>query len=541
MIVDIILKSRAFELVKALSKKERALLIGAVVVFITSSGIYGTLFIQNKSILIPTEGGELREGIIGQPVFINPVIPTTDVDRDISRIVFSSVAEVADSIKRSSDGKIWNVRLKENVLWHDGHRLTADDIIFTLETIQDPDSRSPLHTSFSGVAAERISELEVQFVLQNSYVFFESDHLKNLRIIPKHIFSEIPIQNIKLSRYGLNPIGSGPYKIDSFEKNSAGVITKFKLKSNKDYFDGKPNLKTIEFKFYRNSKELINAYNLGQITSFGLSTTEPLTQNKIRIRSENHYFKTPRYYALFINKSLSPEAVSDIDVRNALTKTVDRTRIIDEVFLSHAIPFFGPTELSTDFIEEYDTTLLQDLELTLTIPEEPFLIKTAEILKENWESYGAKVTINIISLREIQEETLRNSNYKMILFGNITKENQDLFAFWHSSRRFYPDQNLALYQNKGVDALLETYRKTFNTEERSKIIGAISDAIAEDVPAIFLYSPQYTYISAPRIKGINDEVILNTSDDRFDDIENWFVNTTRVFSNPDKEDVESDT
>lgn len=532
MIADAIKKTKIFQLIKALSKIELQIFIGALIVLVLSSTTYGLLLVQNKTFAVAAEGGEFREGVIGQPVFINPVIPTTQVDRDIARIVFSSVKEVADSVKRSEDGTTWNVRLKENIFWQDGARLTADDIIFTLEVIQDPDSRSPLHASFQGVAAERISELEVQFVLQNTYVFFENDHLENLRIIPKHIFNDIPIQNIKLSSFGLNPIGSGPYKADSFEKTNDGIITSLRLKSNKDYFGGRPNIKTFTFKFYKNNEELIRAYNLGQIDSFGISTAEPFTENEVRIRNTMHFLESSRYYAVFINQSLAPEELKELEVRKALTVTVDRNRITDEVFLSSAMPMFGPTSISENPVEEYDPTLLTGLELNLTVPEEPFLIKTANILKENWESQGATVNVLIFSLKNIQENVLRNSDYELILFGNITKENRDLFAFWHSSRRFYPDQNLALYQDKTIDRLLEEFRKTFNTEERFDIITVISNTISEDVPAIFLYTPRYVYTTAPRLGGFDEGAVINTGDDRFKNIHKWYVRTRRVFGNP---------
>lgn len=510
--------------------------MGALTVLLISGFTYGSLLVQTKTHVVAAEGGEFQEGIIGQPVFINPVIPTTEVDRDIARVVFSSVSEIAESIKRSEDGETWNVRIRENIFWHDGERLTVDDIIFTLEVIQDPDSRSPLHASFQGVAAERVSELEVRFVLQNTYVFFENDHLKNLRVIPKHIFNDIPVQNIKLSSFGLNPIGSGPYKAESFEKNSDGIITNFRLTANKDFFTGKPNIRTIVFKFYKNSEELIRAYNLGQIDAFGMQTAEPLGENNIYIRNTAHYLESPRYYAVFINQSLAPEALKEIEVREALTATVDRNRIIEDVFLSHAAPMFGPTPITQNQIEEYDTEFLNELEISLTVPDEPFLAKTANILKENWETHGARVNVLIFSLKNIQENVLRNSDYEMIIFGNITKENQDLFAFWHSSRRFYPDQNLALYQNDTIDELLEDFRKTFDDDERFDTLTKISNTIAGDVPAVFLYSPRYVYITAPRLGGLDESIIMNTSDDRFTDVDKWYVKTKRAFGSPTAEE-----
>ena len=113
-----------FNLVKkiigVLSRTERAVFIGSLIIFVVSGGTRFILYIQDTTAIVPANGGQFREGVIGQPVFINPVIPATEVDRDIAELVFSSVTDIADGIKRSDDGKTWNVRLKEDIFWHDG-------------------------------------------------------------------------------------------------------------------------------------------------------------------------------------------------------------------------------------------------------------------------------------------------------------------------------------------------------------------------------------------------------------------------------------
>ena len=143
----------------ALTRLEKILFIGALLVFSLALAVKLGLYVQANTKALPAEGGVFREGIVGQPVFINPVIPTTNADRDISKLIFGSLADVAETVKHSDDGKTWNVRLKQNVLWHDGERLTSDDVIFTINTIQDREARSPLFASFQGITADRISEL----------------------------------------------------------------------------------------------------------------------------------------------------------------------------------------------------------------------------------------------------------------------------------------------------------------------------------------------------------------------------------------------
>ncbi len=520
------------KLLKVFSRKEKMLFFSTLIILVTSGLVLGTLFIKNRAYTIPVAGGTYREGIVGQPSFINPIIPTTETDRALSRIVFASLAEMAESIKHSEDGKIWNVRLKENVLWHDGNKLTADDVVFTVDIIHDPESRSPLRASFEGVEAKRVSELEVEFTLQNTYAFFEEDHLRSLRPIPKHIFAEIPVINFKISPFGLGPIGSGPYQVVNYEKDQRGFIETFQFKANQKYFEKPPYITKLIVKFYKEDPDLVSAYNLGQIDGFGVGTAEPITEHTILIRYQPHYLNSSRYYAIFINPGLAPEAVRDEEIRKALSGTVRRERIIEGVLDYRGLPLYGPTTLNSDPAETYDVEKLKDLELKVVVPDEPFLIKTAEAIKQDWELVGARVTLEVRSLRDIQEEVLRNTNYPFILFGNVVKESGDLFAFWHSSKRFFPDQNLALYQNSGVDSLLEEYRRTFDPDIRKSILTEISDRIAQDIPAIFLYSPQYVYITNPSLGGFDDTKIINTGDDRFADITQWFVKSRISFSPP---------
>lgn len=526
---EFITGSKIFALVRALSKKEQVVLLGATVIFLISATTYATLFFQTKTEVVAAEGGEFKEGLVGQPAFINPIFPTTEADRDISRLVFTSVVQTADSIQKSEDGKTWNVRLKDNILWHDGEKLTTDDVIFTLELIQNPEARSPLYASFQGVAAERVSELEVKFVLQNPYAFFETDHLQNLRIIPKHLFHDIPAANLKLSSYGLRPVGSGPYKVESHKTDSNGIITELRLKANEKYSTGRPHINDFIVKFYRNTTDLIKAYNLGQIDGMGLSSAEPTTDDHVTIRHETYPLHSMRYYAIFINPTLAPKELSNLEVRRALTAALDRERIVGEVFLGSATLLYGPTSLASNPVEESRPELLKGLKLNLIVPAEPFLIKTAQIAKENWAAHGAEVNLQILPARNIQEEILRKSNYEMLLFGNITKESEDLFAFWHSSRRFYPDQNLSLYQNSKIDAALEEYRQDFDPDRRRNLLKSISNTIAADVPALFLYAPHYIYIASPQLGGLDEKTIINTSDDRFKDVANWYIKTKRVF------------
>jgi len=515
------------DLYNSWSHNERLIFWGTALVLITSFSIWSFTFIQTNTILVPAVGGSYREGIVGQPVFINPIIPSTEADKDLSRLVFSNIPDSADSIKRETDDKTYTVRLKENLRWQDGEKLTTDDIIFTLQTIQSPDAHSPLSTNFRGVTAERVSELEVKFVLQNPYAFFEEDHLKNFFIIPKHIFADTAVENLKFSIYGLKPVGSGPYVVSSYKSDSKGVITSINLQDSSKYSGPKPFLSRLTFKFYKNAADLVRAYNAGQIDGLGLSTSESLA--KITLRSKIDYFQSSREYAVFINQTTDNTQLKDINIRRALSESVDRPFIIASVFDGHATPLYGPTTHTKQPKDNADLSFLNGVEATLTVPDESFLVKTAEMLKSAWESHGAKITLRVMSTKKIEDDVLRSTDYDMLIFGNIIKEGGDLYAFWDSSRRFYPDENLSLYQNPVVDSLLEAYRRNFDGTSRNTRLANISNLIASDFPAVFLYSPDYIYISTPKLGGLDTTRVINTSADRFDTIERWFIETSRSF------------
>jgi len=118
----------------------------------------------------------------------------------------------------------------------------------------------------------------------------------------------------------------------------------------------------------------------------------------------------------------------------------------------------------------------------------------------------------------------------MLIFGNILNGVPDLFSFWHSSEKYYPGLNLSLFDNKTANSLLESIRKNFDRDSRNQDLAALQSLIAQNVPAVFLYSPHYLYVSSSRLEGFESDFIT-TSSHRFDSVEKWYVKSTRVLKN----------
>ncbi|MDD4931183.1 MAG: ABC transporter substrate-binding protein [Candidatus Colwellbacteria bacterium] len=509
---------KLFQLIRSLEKRELMVLwISAAVLVVT-----GTLFVvftmTERTEDVPVTGGTWREGSIGQPVFINPVISGNDADQDISRLVFASLADMSDDIRSDETGREWTVRLKEGIRWHDGEKITSDDVIFTFDTIVNPESRSPIAGNFDGASVSRVSELEFKFSLPSSYVFF-GNTLRNMRIIPKHIFGNIPPANFSLSSFIREPIGSGPYKFASYEKEKNGFVSEYRLTVNKDYFGDKPFIKEIIFKYYSDKNSLAEAYMNGEIDGFLAS--DPGLVSGITIRREIKTLHATRYYAAFLNPSIV-SAFKDASVRRSLSNDVSRDRIVNEVFGGFAVPLLGPVSGSG---VSGPSARLDGLSFTITVPDLEPLVKTADILKSDWESQGAMITVKALRPADIQQ-VIKDRSYEVLIFGNILNEPQDLYSFWHSSKRFYPGLNLSMWNDRTGDSLMEEIRTEVYPAVRAELASKLTSLIADSTSAVFLASPDYIYIVSPRLKGFETTEVI-TPVDRLADISKWYLVTER--------------
>jgi len=537
----------------AFTRREKVSFFAASGAAILSGFILVILGFLQFTEAVPASGGEYSEGFVGQPSFINPVLAASEVDKGLVRLVFSNIRDITEKIEPAEDGRIWKIRLKEKLVWHDNEKLTSDDVVFTIQKIQDPESSSPLATVWQGIAAQRLSELELQLSLINPYAFFP-EILNSLYILPRHIFGNIPPANWRLSDFNLRPVGSGPYRFSSFEKRTDGFVAAYRLNSWKDS-GGEVLINNMIFRFFADSDKLIQSFNAGQIDAF--SGIEPGNISLISRPYETVPFRLPNYYAVFFNQSKNI-ALKEAEVREALGIALDKNAIVRNALLGRGAVSFGPIpeeisyfadelkgsttslELAAQILEEAGWKLNEDgfreatvqrtaipLEFALTVPRIGFLASTAEILAEEWKKIGVKVNLEIADTNDIVTNAIRNRGYEALLFGNILSRSFDLFSFWHSSERFHPGLNVALYNSKEADVLIEAIRQNLDEESRREQFRELQLLIDGDHPAIFLYSPHYLYIASRNVRGVLPKLISEPAE-RFVGAKDWYLRTARV-------------
>jgi len=631
-------KSQWRQFFKVLTKKEKLAFLTFFLLLLSSFIFLCLNFYLKNTNVVAARGGTHIEGVIGQPRFINPVYANSDADRDLVQLIFSGlmkydqdmdiIPDLAERYEIEEEGKIYKFYLKEDLLWQDNKVITVDDIIFTIQRIQNPDFKSPLQANWVGIEIEKINDLAIRFILKKPYSAF----LENctLGILPEHIWKNVGPENFAFESYNLEPIGSGPYKLKDLKKERSNQISSLELVQNPLYHNQKPYISKIKFFFFNNEEELIRAAQKRKIKAFSL-----LEHNvELGINWENHILSLPRYFSVFFNQEKS-KILAEKDIRLALNYAVNKEEINDKTIDSPILPEiygFEPSSEIYQFDIEKAKTILEEagfkdedqdglrqkvivkkaaftfkktlskgskgtevtelqkclsklpdiypekeisgyfgskteqavirfqeeylgestgntgpktkaklneicfeepdevleLRFVLVTVDQPEMIKTAEILKEQWKKIGAEVEIQTYSLFQLEKDFIKPREYDALLFGEVLGAIPDPFPFWHSTQTQDPGLNLALYENEKADELLEENRKSSDPEIRAEKLEAFQEIIIQDVPALFLYSPDYIYSISKEINGVEVKKIVDPSK-RFSGIENWYTKTKRTW------------
>ena len=649
--------NKIFSFFSKLSKRKKRLLIAFISLGVILLIAFLLNFYFSHTEIVPAFGGKFTEGIIGQPRFINPLYIDNDIDRDLVELLFSGLfsydenGEIVNDLVKdyeiSENGKNYEFELKDNIYWHDDQEITADDVIFTIEALQNPDYKTPLITTWYGIKVEKISQKSLRISLENPYAPF----LENctVKILPKHIWEKILPENLPLTLATFPPellIGSGLFKFKELKfKENSTKIESITLQSNQKYFAKIPYLSQISFKFFDEGKSLTQALNKKEIDGF--ASLAPFDEKSLGNYEYNlTSLFLPRYFALFFNLQDS-KILSEKKVREALSYATNKIEILETVFqkdaeiidspilsnffnykrpskiykfdlkrtedlldaagfkmtengrhppatprekivkeetsfefkkylkpgskgpevenlqkclslLSEIYPekeitgFFGKKTKTAviAFQEKYlegnaDGTVgektreklnevcvfpkeVLTLNFCITTLDDPTLLNVANLLKNQWEKIDINIEIKSYSLSELKK-IIKERDYESLLFGEALGLIPDLFPFWHSSQKKVPGSNLSSYENKKVDTLLTEIRQTLDAEERKEKLESLQDIIIEDIPAIFLYNPNYYHFLSNKIKGVSKELKILDPSKRFLNMKNWYLQTKRVW------------
>ncbi|MEA3357020.1 MAG: ABC transporter substrate-binding protein [Patescibacteria group bacterium] len=508
-----------------------------------------------ESILSLPKQQILYEGVIGSVSSINPLFIThNQVELDLQALTFNRLIridkneepkpELAETWAISSDNKSYTFFIRDDVKWQDGKPLTANDIIFTFETVQKLKGQDSYASTFEDVGLNKIDDFTVIFELpEENSTFMES---LSVGIIPKHILEHENISDLRFSDFNKYPVGTGPFRIVENTKSKI-VLTKFA-----DYFKGEPQLDGIEYIFFADEKDAILAMKQMEIHSFLQATPNTIiTMADYQVFNPQSFSIPLRQKLIYFNLR-NTGCLSSTLVRQALSYATDRIEIVASISTGGEIALGPIPRTSWAFDAEtehyqYDISQANDLlenagwTKSADDPNDPYRSRDgqtltfkltlldsdtnniiAQLLTAQWAEAGVKLIIDTQKYNKISRETIPRRDFEALLFEIETIPDPDKYNLWHSLQSDYPGLNLSGYSFERVDVILERARKETNQEQRKLDYFSFQKYIMQDMPAVYLFHPTYNFLMHKDVKGLEFEN-ATLPQDRYLNVETWYI------------------
>ncbi|MFN2203227.1 MAG: peptide ABC transporter substrate-binding protein [Caldilineaceae bacterium] len=515
------------------------------------------------TVLVPDRGGLYREGVAGNPKYLNPLLcDATDVDMDLCALLYRGltridkdgrvVSDLADNWT-ITDGVVYEFHLKPDQYWHDGEPVTADDVMFTVGVLQDPEvySLPDLTSLWRAVEAEKVDDRTVRFTLTEPFTPFLD--YTSIGLLPAHIWRGIPAKELTTMPLNVTPIGNGPLKV---VETAADHI---RLEPSPYYAGPRPYLSALELRFYPDHASLFPAFVSGDIEGISQVFVEDLPQATEREDLTLFSSATSEYLSLVLNlKNPDVPFLQEKEIRQALFYGLDRQRLVEEVARGQGIvadsPFlpenwaynpnvrkyeYDPVKASGlldaagwidtdgDGIRDKDGTPMR---LLLYSNDDPLRQDLVERIAADWRAIGVDAEPTIVSFAGLVTDFLNPRRFDVALVGWEIIGDPDPYPLWHSTQATGGGQNYSGWESEEADKLIEEARGLIDEDERKALYYQFQDIFVDELPALLLYYPVYTY-------GVSNEVhnvqigSLNQPAERFRTFDQWYMRTRRVPAN----------
>ena len=539
-----------------------------IIIILVTGMVMGLLLLSEQTGFrlvspVPTSGGVYTEGLIGSMQRLNPALDYyNSADRDVDRLIFSSLikfdekglpkSDLAEIWGISYDGLTYNFQLRENAEWHDGTPVTAEDVVFTVDLLRDPDSVLPddIKEIWNTVEVTALSDNLVQFQLPEAFSPF-MDYL-DFGILPKHLLSGMTYSEIINSQFNLNPIGSGPYKFESLlveEGKVQGVV----LSSNSNYYLDTPYINDFVFRYYNDAQSAYSAYEEGTVQGISQVTSDILPQVLDNPELALYSAIEPEFSIILFNLNNSDvEFLQDATIRRALLMALDRRGMIDRILDGQGVIADVPVlpnnwsyyssvsrvdqdvAAAENLLKEADYTLEEEgatvrskdgqpLSFRMLHPNDAYHTQLAQAIQSDLEKIGVEIELVPVSYDALILDHLQPLTYEAALIDiNYSRSpDPDPYPFWDQAQQT-GGQNYSQWENRIVSQYLEEGRVLLDTGERAKLYRNFQVVFSEELPALPLFYPVYNFAVDKSVQGIRLGSWYDTSD-RFSNISEWYL------------------
>ncbi len=517
---------------------EWSLLIGAIILLGTTQAIW---FNNSYSIDAFESGGTYTEGTIGKVNSLNPLFSVTDSEKTLSRLLFATLTTIdetgniapglAKSITPSENGKVWTIKLRDNLKWSDGEPLTNSDVIFTTNLIKNAAVISIYDSNLSSVKVSEEEDGSIKFTLPIAYADFITT--LNFPILPEHILKDAAPETLIENNFSVAPVTSGPFAFNALQNISQDGEKVIYLSANQNYYKGKPQLNSFAVHAYLTKESLIKALNDNTITataSLSPADADLITSNNIIEK------QTAINSGVFAFLNMQSETMKNGELRKAIKQALNLTKIHaiakDHVSLDYPL-IESQIKLNNypDVISYNTEQASQKFEaaagengitINLVTVKKGYLEAVAEEIAKELRDYG--LTVNISVREETQEfisSVISRREYDILVYEIELGAEPDLFAYYHSSQASTSGLNLSNYKKSVINDVILGARETIDKSLRTSKYESFLNYWVNDVPAIGLYQSNFAYYHNKNIRAFSDNNKLVTPLDRFTDVVFW--------------------
>jgi peptide/nickel transport system substrate-binding protein len=502
----------------------------------------------------PRPGGTYVEGVVGQVGSLNPLFgEATAGPNDLDALLFEPLVRVlptgtvqgrlASHWEVSPDGRSYTFTLRPDARWSDGTLLTADDVVFTVRTVQDPQFPGALlNQSWKDIIATAVDPGHVRFALPGHNAGFLAN-LELLDIVPAHLLAGKAMAELASASPNLNPVGTGPFRMVSTQGD------RIQLERN-PFAWRRPWLESVTIRSFPSQAAALDALDRGQIDGLANLTPSGTAQEKANTQVKVLASSTYQYAELIFNLKTDEPYFQDVRVRQAIAKAIDRTAIIRDVLGGQAVLDDSPIPRSITWAYDsaaqqpaYDqiaaAKLLDDagwtlvngirtkgttsLSFGLTVSSDvPPYERVAEKVASQLSQVGIVAEVRPVTTASLIHDYLNPRTFDMALTAFDNGPDPDVYSFWHSSQAHPGGFNFAgMKKNVFIDGDLEDGRNTLDLTARAKAYATFQEDFAKEIPAVFLYSPRYVMAVNRRIRGVRLDSAIEP-EERYAYVSDWY-------------------
>lgn len=511
----------------------------------------------------PATGGVYSEAVIGSIGRLNPLLDVYNpADRDVSRLLFSTLisfddrgipkGDLAESWGISQDRMVYNFSLRPDAVWHDGERVTSDDVAFTIELLRNEGLPTPkdIRDLWNEIEIIPLNQKTLQFRLPEPFAPF-LDYL-TFGILPEHLLGNLSPEELIDAPFNLEPVGSGPYLFDHLLLDN-GQILGVVLSAFEEYYADRSFVDQVVFRYYPDAETALDAYRQGEVLGISQVTTEVLPEVLKEPELKLYSGRLPQLTLVYLNLD-NPELpfFQDVAVRRALLMGINRRWIVDHVLNGQAIvadgPIFPGTWAYYEGIEHvgYDHDGALDLlkGAGYTIPAEGGSVRSKEgvalsfelvypdtanysdiieAIRGDWAQLGVHVDLKPVTYEELLNDYLTPRDYQSALVDlNLARSpDPDPYPFWDQAQ-VTGGQNYSMWNDRQASEYLEQARVTDDLVERTKAYRNFQVRFTSETPALTLFYPVYSYAVDAQVQGVRIGSFFDPSD-RFSDITTWYL------------------